>query len=398
MRLKSVFLLLGLALITASCSVRSASTSNQSEEKRSIATGESQEKGDWRSENIAGFGVWVASNSVSEEIRTMYLLAEPLAFTEQNLKLIFAHLAAEFAAPKALRLTMMSDPARLKGAMNGPLFIFTVEPSDREDHSRRMQQHGPREANDEKGDFNAWYVRSFDEDEEYFWYTPDPHRSNEIRVTLKSRPAKVYTGNLDWDLLVATEKGHTTKLRTLLTRGADVNARDRHGFSALMKAALYGHTGIVEMLMERGADLNASDENGWTPLMSAASGGNPDIVELLLRKGADVNAKDRFGNTALFVAAAGHTQGDFEKSWADALKNVISLLESGADVNLGGYGGETALFRAVGRGDIRMVRRLLEKGADPNVKNANGLTALRTAQRQGRADIAELLIRAGARD
>lgn len=398
MRLKSVVLLSGLALITASCSVRSASTSNQSEEKRPIATGESQEKGDWKSENIAGFEVWVASNLVSEEIRTMYLLAEAGSFTEQNLKVIFAGLAAEFAEPKALSVTMMSDPVRLKGAMNGPIIIITVEPSDREDHSGRIQQPEPGETNDEKGHYEARYTRSFDEDEEYFWYTPDPHSSNEIKVTLKSRPAKVYTGNLDWDLLVATEKGHTTKLRTLLTRGADANVRDRHGFSALMKAALYGHPAIVEMLMERGADLNASDENGWTPLMSAASNGNPEIVELFLRKGADVNAKDRFGNTALLVAAAAHTQGEFEKSRADALKNVISLLESGADVNLGGHGGETALFKAVGRGDIRMVRRLLEKGADPNGKNANGLTALRAAQRQGRADIAELLVMAGARE
>ena len=397
MGLKWVFLLSVLTLVTASCSIPSASTSHSSEEKRLItSSGSPQEKGDWKSENIAGFEVWVASNLVSEEIRSMYLLAETGSFTEQNLKVIFAGLAREFAEPKALTLTMMSDPARLKDAMNAP--IINVEPIDGEDHWRRVEQSRARDADDATGHFEARYVRSFDEDEEYFWYTPDPHSSNEIKVTLKTRPAKVYNGNPDWDLLVAAEKGHTTKLGALLTGGADANARDRHGFSALMKAALYGHTTIVEMLLERGADLNVGDENGWTPLMSAASNGNPEIVELLLRKGANVNAKDRFGNTALYVAAAAHMEGDVEKSRADALKNIVSLLESGGDVNLGAYGGETALFRAIVRGDISMVHVLLEKGADPNVKNVSGLSALRAAERQGRSDIAELLIRAGARE
>jgi Ankyrin repeats (many copies)/Ankyrin repeats (3 copies) len=397
MRLKSVVLLSGLALITASCSVRSASTSDQSKERRLIATGESQEKEDWKSKNVVGFEVWVASNLVSEEIRTMYLLAEAGSFTDQNLKVIFTGLAAEFAEPKALRLTMMSDPAPLKAAMNGP--IVTLGLSDGENHSgrTRTQQPDRRERDDEKGYFEARYIRSSDEDEEYFWYTPDPHSSNHINVTLKSRPAKVYTGNLDWDLLVATEKGDTTKLRTLLTRGADANGCDRHGSSALMKAALYGHPAIVEMLMERGADVNARDDNGWTPLMSAASNGNPETVELLLRGGVAVNVRDRFGNTALLVAA-GHTESDFDKGRADALKNVASLLEKGADVNLVDNGGETPLFKAVARGDIRMVGALLEKGADPNIKNASDLTVLRSAQRQGQAEIMELLIRAGARD
>src|SRR5262249_34738044 len=63
----------------------------------------SQDKRGWNTEHMAGFEVSVASNSVTEEIRTIYLLAEPRAFTEENLKLIFAHLAEEFAEPNVCR-------------------------------------------------------------------------------------------------------------------------------------------------------------------------------------------------------------------------------------------------------------------------------------------------------
>ena len=60
---------------------------------------------------------------------------------------------------------------------------------------------------------------------------------------------------------------------------------------------------IVKTLLEKGANPNARDLEGTTALMNAASGfGGSAIVKLLLESGADPNAKDKHGNTALALA------------------------------------------------------------------------------------------------
>ena len=52
-------------------------------------------------------------------------------------------------------------------------------------------------------------------------------------------------------------------------------------------------------LIEEGADVNAKDDEGWTALGFASSFGHTDVVELLIAKGADVNDTDNYGITAL---------------------------------------------------------------------------------------------------
>jgi ankyrin repeat protein len=53
-----------------------------------------------------------------------------------------------------------------------------------------------------------------------------------------------------------------------------------------------GHTEIVQLLLEKGADVNAKNKYGRTALIYATERGYTEIVQLLLEKGADVNAKD----------------------------------------------------------------------------------------------------------
>lgn len=112
-------------------------------------------------------------------------------------------------------------------------------------------------------------------------------------------------------LVWAAGKGNTEIVKLLLSKGADVNAKDKavYGGTALMAAANRGHTEIVKLLLSKGADVNAKDEAGGTALMAAAGNGNTEIVNLLLSKGADVNAKDKNGYTALMAATIrGHTE------------------------------------------------------------------------------------------
>ena len=54
------------------------------------------------------------------------------------------------------------------------------------------------------------------------------------------------------------------------------------GTRALIVAAAHGHTDTVQALLDAGADVNAKDVTGWTALHAAAFKGDPEIVQLLL--------------------------------------------------------------------------------------------------------------------
>ena len=89
----------------------------------------------------------------------------------------------------------------------------------------------------------------------------------------------------------------------VLGMGADVNAKNGGGNSALIGASTNGHTEIVARLLEEGANVNMNDNYGYTALMWASNMGHTRIVEMLLeRPGIDANAKMELGWTALMMA------------------------------------------------------------------------------------------------
>ena len=96
----------------------------------------------------------------------------------------------------------------------------------------------------------------------------------------------------------------------------------------------------VKMLAEFGADLNAADREGRTALMLAVGCGKADVVPILLQAGVDVNVQDIEGSTAL----------------------IYDL--NNADVNMSGDSGCTALIIAADADNEFAVRRLVEAGAD----------------------------------
>jgi len=80
--------------------------------------------------------------------------------------------------------------------------------------------------------------------------------------------------------------GDLGQLDELVSQGADVNAGDRTGVTALMRAAYHGQLPMVRALIEHGADPNAKDRSGLTALMMAEHGGHDEIVEALESFGA----------------------------------------------------------------------------------------------------------------
>ena len=89
-------------------------------------------------------------------------------------------------------------------------------------------------------------------------------------------------------LLAAISDADAQAAKALLSNGADANAIDDDGLTALMYAATYAGADCVKLLLERGADPNARSKSGASALMLAV--GQVDKVRLLLAKGAEVNA------------------------------------------------------------------------------------------------------------
>jgi hypothetical protein len=107
----------------------------------------------------------------------------------------------------------------------------------------------------------------------------------------------------------AAEVGDVNQVQQLLSKGTDVNAIDRAGFTPLFYAAYKGHKEAAEILIAGGANVNAKDRYDNTPLHYAAMAGYHDVCKLLVAKGANVNARNMTGGTPLAMAkAGGHNQ------------------------------------------------------------------------------------------
>lgn len=104
-------------------------------------------------------------------------------------------------------------------------------------------------------------------------------------------------------LHLATRLGEAETIALLVAHGADANATDEQGRTALHQAASGdGTAGAAQALLASGADVNAQDERGRTPLHLAAGVPRLDIVHVLVHHGADVNVEDTQGRTPLALA------------------------------------------------------------------------------------------------
>jgi ankyrin repeat protein len=145
-------------------------------------------------------------------------------------------------------------------------------------------------------------------------------------------------------------------VKQLLKQGADVNAAQGDGMTALHWAAMYNDADLARMLMYAGARKDAATRNGtYTPLHLAARTGSAAVVKALLDAGANANfATTSGGATPLHLAAA---QGNTE--------TITALLDHGAQVNAKeGAWGQTPLMWAAAYNRLAALEILLARGAD----------------------------------
>jgi uncharacterized protein len=176
------------------------------------------------------------------------------------------------------------------------------------------------------------------------------------------------------DLTVADAamKGDREAVRALLKQGADVNAVQGDGMTALHWAALKGDAELANMLLIAGGNARARTRfGGYTPLHVAAEYGHAAVVKTLVGSGADVAATTTVGTTALMLAAgAGNTEA------------ITALLDAGADVNAKEVErGHTALMFAAAANRLAAVKLLLARRADPSM--ATKVTDLAALSRSG---------------
>jgi ankyrin repeat protein len=168
-------------------------------------------------------------------------------------------------------------------------------------------------------------------------------------VSLAPRPGQ---------LLTAANRGDATAVTRLLAAGADVDAANSAGETALWRASFFGHVAVVEALLRAGGECEQGvgqwglAPEGFTPLIAAAQEGHVEVVARLLAAGADVDAASATGQTALW-AASHHGRAAV----------VEALLRAGADVNKAMPDGTTPLSAAAWQGHVAVAAWLLVAGA-----------------------------------
>jgi ankyrin repeat protein len=191
-----------------------------------------------------------------------------------------------------------------------------------------------------------------------------------------------------WD---AANYGDTLTLEKLLDVGADPN-KPEYGFTPLAEAVENGKAKDVKLLLDHGADVNARDESGKSALMYSVYGAGDDDkekVRLLLDHGADVKATDIYGYTALSTLFTMASNG--------SLYIAGMLVAGGADVNSVDKSGHSLLMTIMYKEvDPAYIEFLLSKGADPNFKNKDGASLLLLALSLQKTEYVRLLLKHGA--
>ena len=183
-------------------------------------------------------------------------------------------------------------------------------------------------------------------------------------------------------LLCAAFNGHSLTVSHLLGHGASIKETDSGGNTAIHLAVWGGHEDTVALLASRGAPLDAPASQGATPLLIAVQNGMTDMCALLLSLGCDVEESHQIEQTVPLQYAA-----------IKGCHSMVRLLLSrGAEVNTR-RGGSTPIFLASQEGNLASAVTLLQQGADQfQEQSVGGALPIHAAAQKNHAALVEVLI------
>ena len=217
-------------------------------------------------------------------------------------------------------------------------------------------------------------------------------------------------------------------VRKWASEGGDVNVRSTSGTPLLVRWArvidIYDddlRMGMVEVFIQAGADVNAADRRGETALEEFTDMGHPDVANRLIAAGARadifvaatlgridlvtklladqpdlVNARQRGNPIRHWKKTHTPLHHAFSNLSPNDVKMAEFLLSKGADVNAIGSWGTTPLHQAAQMGLLRHAELYIEHGADLNAQDEKGYTPLHNAVVQSQRSVAKLLLLHGA--
>lgn len=190
---------------------------------------------------------------------------------------------------------------------------------------------------------------------------------------------------IDIALLEAVFNKKAEVVDSLLALGANVNARDYPGLTAIMYGVISGDVDIINTLLLNGAEINAVDYSGTSVLMHAILANRKEFILEMMPWFTLINHQDQSGYSAMVYAAQ---NGDLEI--------LEALIRAGAIVDQKTDQGTTPLMHAAAFGNFFAVDFLAFHGADVNIQSKDKSSALHLASWYGHNEIAGLLLDWGA--
>jgi ankyrin repeat protein len=188
----------------------------------------------------------------------------------------------------------------------------------------------------------------------------------------------------DWPTMAGTATADA--ISTALAAGADIDATDTHGRTAILIAAKAARLDVVRQLADAGADIDKQDRIRLNPLLWGCMSGDLDLVRLMVESGADLERRTRFDGAPIHPAA--------EKGFVE----IVRYLAEQTDCNLNHTNlcGWTPLLEAIilrdgGPAQQEIVAVLIGAGADPTMVDQWGTSPLQHAEEKGFTELAEIL-------
>jgi len=235
------------------------------------------------------------------------------------------------------------------------------------------------------------------------------NRNSSALQTLLKQGANVNAAQADGTTALhwAAHWNDVEAVNLLLRAGANAKAVNRYGVTPLSEAVTSGSASMIQALLTAGADPKTlTTEDGETVLMTAARAGNTDAVRILLDRGADVNAREKYkGQTALMWAAAERhpeivrlllDRGADWKIRSSDRETRLPRLSAASSVSPMARGGFPALLYAAREGDVETAQIMADKGVDLNYGDVDNTTALTVSVLNKRYTFAKFLLDRGA--